>query len=104
MPESNGQAWRRWFGLVFLALAFGMLIWGQTVLKSRLEGLAYLIYWSICFLFTLLTLATAILDIILVRRRSRRDRRELIKKTIVDLEALDEAETEDKEPERSTQA
>src|SRR6266542_5001303 len=51
MPNS-ADAWRRWFGLLFLALAFGLLIWGQTVLRQKLHGISFLIYWSFCFVMT----------------------------------------------------
>ena len=82
MPENNGQAWRRWFGLLFLALGFGMLIWGQTVLKSRLAGASYILYWAVCFLFTALAMLTALVDMWLVRRQSRRERRALLNRAI----------------------
>jgi len=84
MSANSAQAWRRWFGLLFLALSFGLLIWGQTVLKTRLEGAGFLLYWATCFLFTLLAIATALLDILLVRRQSRLERRELLKKALLE--------------------
>lgn len=87
---------------MFLALAFGMLVWGQTVLKSRLEGVAYLVYWTICFLLTFLAMFTALLDIMLVRRKSRRDRRDLLQKTIVDLQTIAEEDEPGKEPGQTT--
>lgn len=87
MADNPAQAWRRWFGLFFLAVSFGMLVWGQTFLQSRLEGAGYILYWSICFLFTFLAIATALLDILLVRRQTRRERRELLKKAFVEKQA-----------------
>ncbi len=38
------------------------------MLKSRLDGLAFLIYWSLCFVLTGLAIGCAILDIRSVRR------------------------------------
>lgn len=87
MPVNSAQAWRRWFGLLFLAISFGMLIWGQTFLKARLEGMTFLVYWSFCFVFTLLAIATALLDILLVRRQSRIDRREILRKAFTEHES-----------------
>lgn len=84
MSENPAQAWRRWFGLFFLAVGFGMLVWGQTFLESRLTGAAYLFYWSICFLFTFLAIATALLDILLMRRQVRSERREMLKKAFLE--------------------
>jgi len=87
---NNAQAWRRWFGVIFLASAFGMLIWGQTVLKPKLDGMGYILYWTGCFLFTFLALITALVDIWCVRRNQRNERRTLIKKTFTELEHLDD--------------
>ncbi len=89
MADHPAQAWRRWFGLFFLAVSFGMLVWGQTFLKSRLAGSGYILYWSICFLFTFLAIATALLDILLTRRQTRIERRELLKKAFVEQQAGD---------------
>lgn len=87
---SKAQAWRRWIGLVFLALAFGMLVWGQTVLKSRLSGMVFVFYWLGCFLFTFLALMTSALDIWLIRRKQRKERTNLVKNTFTKLESLDD--------------
>jgi hypothetical protein len=90
MPENNGQAWRRWFGLLFLALSFGMLIWGQTVLKSHLTGASYIQYWAVCFLFTALAMLTALVDMWLVRRQSRRERRALLNRAFAERAGRDD--------------
>lgn len=88
---NNAQAWRRWFGVIFLALAFAMLVWGQTVLKPKLEGVGYVVYWTGCFLFTFLALMTALVDIWCVRRKQRNERRMLLKKAFTELEPADDA-------------
>jgi len=95
MSERSAQAWRRWFGLLFLALSFGMLVWGQTFLKDRLTGTAFLFYWSVCFLFTFLAIATALLDMLLVRRQMRHERREMLKKTFLEPNAQAGVEASD---------
>ncbi len=87
---NTAQAWRRWFGLAFLAFAFGMLVWGQTVLKPKLDGVGYIVYWTGCFFFTFLALITALIDIWCVRRRQRNERRNLLKNTFNDLKDLDD--------------
>jgi hypothetical protein len=87
---NTAQAWRRWFGLAFLALAFGMLVWGQTVLKPKLDGAGYIVYWTGCFFFTFLALITALIDIWCVRRRQRNERRNLLKKTFTELNSVDD--------------
>jgi hypothetical protein len=75
------EARRRWFGLFFLALAAGMLIWGQTVLAGCLKGVWFLIYWSVCFVFTGLAIVVALLDMRATRRRTRQEQQELLKRT-----------------------
>jgi len=85
MPTS-ADALRRWLGLLFLALAFGLLIWGQTVLRDSLKGVAFLAYWGGCFLFTLAAIVTALLDVRATRRKAREEQDELLRRTIEELE------------------
>ncbi len=78
------DVWRRWFGLLFLFIAVGMLIWGQTLLKPHLSGIGYLFYWLGCFAFTLLALFTALLDVLVLRQRAHREQRELYERSLGD--------------------
>jgi hypothetical protein len=80
MPVNAADARRRWFGVFFLIIAAGMLIWGQTFLKPYLEGLEFVIYWLACMGFTALAMGTALLDIWAVRRRTRDQQRDLIRR------------------------
>tara|TARA_A100001037_G_scaffold250049_1_gene232961 strand:+ start:191 stop:493 length:303 start_codon:yes stop_codon:yes gene_type:complete len=73
---------RRWFGLLYLILAIGMLVWGQTLLKPHLRGLSYLVYWLVCFGLTTLALLTAVLDLWVVRLRQRRSEKEAVKQAL----------------------
>ena len=57
-----------------------MLIWGQTILKSYLEGIGFVLYWLACMAFTGLALLTALLDIWAVRRRTREQQRDLLQR------------------------
>jgi hypothetical protein len=86
---TSGDTLRRWLGLLFLALAFGMLIWGQIVLRNRLHGLAFLIYWAGCFLFTLAAIVTAMLDVRATRKRAQNEHNELVRRTLEDLKRKD---------------
>jgi len=76
------DARRRWFGLFFLFIALGLLIWGQTVLEPHLRGVGFLLYWLVCFIFTILALFTALLDLWIVRHRTRQAQQDLLKKTL----------------------
>jgi membrane protein implicated in regulation of membrane protease activity len=94
MPTS-ADALRRWLGLLFLALAFGLLIWGQTVLRDSLKGVAFLAYWGCCFVFTLAAIITALLDVRATRRKAREEQDDLIRRT------LEEVENESKDNSKS---
>jgi len=85
MP-SSADALRRWFGLAFLALAFGMLIWGQTVLRDKLHGVPFLVYWCVCFLFTFAAIVTALLDMRATRKRARAEQEDLLRRTLHDID------------------
>jgi hypothetical protein len=85
MPKS-ADALRRWLGMLFLAVAFGLLIWGQTVLRDRLKGAAFLAYWGCCFLLTMAAIITALLDLRATRRRAREEQDELLRSTLEEIE------------------
>jgi len=83
---NSADAMRRWLGAFCLAVAFGLLVWGETVLKPILTGLLFLLYWMGCFLFTIGAIVFALLDVRAVRRRVRAERRELVERAFQDLE------------------
>ena len=91
MPNS-AEALRRWWGAFCLAVAAGMLIWGQTVLVPYLKGLIFIIYWFICFLFTIAAILVALIDLRAIRQRVRNEHTELIEKT---LREIDESKDKD---------
>jgi hypothetical protein len=64
-----------------------MLICGETVLKSKLAGGAYLIYWMACFGLTGLAILAAFLDVRALQRRIRHEHRELLESTMKRIEA-----------------
>jgi len=63
-----------------------MLVVGETVLKSRLKDLPFLVYWLICFVLTGLAILVAFLDASAVRHRTRREARDLLETTLGRLE------------------
>jgi hypothetical protein len=83
----SADAMRRWLGSFFLAMAFAMLVWGQTVLSPRLKGFGFLIYWMFCFVFTFAAMVAALLDIRATRRRSRMEQRELLTDAFKEIES-----------------
>jgi hypothetical protein len=85
MPNSV-DSMRRWLGLLFLALAFGFLVWGQTVLRDRLKGAAFLLYWFCCFLFTMAAIVVALLDVRATRKRAQQEHRDLVQRTLDEID------------------
>ena len=71
--------WRRGLGLAMLGTAAVMLVAGLTVLDQHLAGLGFLAYWLGCAGFALAALAVAMLDMAVVRRRYRQERRALVR-------------------------
>ena len=90
MPANPADVRRRWFGVFFLLIASGMLIWGQTILKPYLEGIGFLLYWLACMAFIGLALITALLDIWAVRRRTREQQRDLLQRIFDEVELNEE--------------
>ena len=97
MPNS-ADALRRWFGLLFLALAFGMLVWGQTLLRARLEQhpKLFVFYWATCFLLTFAAIVTALIDMRATRKRARKEHKDLVQRTLeeIERESDDKSESE----------
>ena len=85
MPTS-ADALRRWLGLFFLALAFGSLVWGQTVLRDSLKGAAFFAYWGVCFIFTFAAIITALLDMRATRKRAQQEHEQLIQRTLEEID------------------
>lgn len=81
---------RRWLGVFCLCLASGLLIWGQTILKPKLEGLMFLVYWGVCFLFTFGAIVIALWDILAIRRRVREEHRSLLRRTMEEVETQEQ--------------
>jgi hypothetical protein len=93
VPANPADVRRRWFGVFFLLIAAGMLIWGQTILKPYLEGIGFVLYWLTCMAFIGLALLTALLDIWAVRRRTREQQRDLLQRIFNEVESNEENKT-----------
>ncbi len=75
---------RRALGGFFLLASLGMLLVGETVLQERLRArpMVFLLFWLGCFGFVGLAFFTAVLDLVVVRRRVRAEQRELLESTL----------------------
>lgn len=83
MAEKSDMV-RRWLGAFFLLSALVMLVAGETALNERLRShpWEFVIFWLACFAFVGLALLMAMLDMAAVRRRVRREERELLESTM----------------------
>jgi hypothetical protein len=97
---------RRWLGMFCLVVASGLLIWGQTFFAPYLKGIAFMLYWAICLLFTLGAIVIALIDIRALRRRTSEERRELLERTLNELEAESRQNppSKSREPERPSKS
>lgn len=82
------DARRRWFGALFLIISVGLLIWGTTLLSDFLvkRPILFVLFWGTCALFTGLAMINAMLDMMIMRRRTREEQIALAEKSFNDLE------------------
>jgi hypothetical protein len=78
---SRDTMFRRWASLVLLSIAGFMLVLGLTVLKSRLEGMTFMLYWLVCFFLTNGAIVGAWLDIRTIRKEAEKEQRDLFRRT-----------------------
>jgi hypothetical protein len=84
--KATSKVRRRWFGGICLLAAIIMLISGVTLLENRLQPLAMLVYWSVCFILTGVAACVALLDASAVRAEQRDAQRALIESTLHEIE------------------
>jgi hypothetical protein len=80
LPLSRGQIVLRVTGGVLLTACALTVVLGATIFAERLNGLRFIVYWTWCLLLTCAAIVIALWDMLLVRRVSRRTRRELFQR------------------------
>jgi len=83
--ESSSR--RRVFGCVILTVAVLLLALGETVLKGRLSGVSFILYWMACFVCTGVAMVVAIADLRALRERTREEQRHLVHDTLKEIES-----------------
>ena len=89
--DSNTGIRHRKRGMVFLIISVLMLILGETLLRSYLTKIPFILYWMVCFACTGLAVLFAFLDVAGVQRQAREQQRELLEKTIHEIARQKEA-------------
>ena len=80
--DNRSDIRRRWWGAIFLATALLMVLAGQTILREYLRDAVFIVYWTACFVFTMLAIIVAFRDVSALQRRAREQQRELIETTL----------------------
>jgi hypothetical protein len=89
--DSNSAIPHRKRGMTFLIISVVMLILGETLLKSSLSKVPFILYWMVCFAFTGMAILFAFLDVAGVQRQAREQQRELLDRTIREIARQKEA-------------
>ncbi len=91
------DARRRWFGVLFLILGALLLIWGATFLNAFLmrHPFLFVAYWAACALLTGCALLTALLDMLIIRKRTRDEQIALARQSLAE---IDQAKNKDPLP------
>ena len=82
----TGSDWRRWLGVVALAVAVVMLTTGETLLKGRMSPTVFVVYWATCFVVTGIAIVFALVEVRFVQRNARAQHRELFESTLREIE------------------
>jgi membrane protein implicated in regulation of membrane protease activity len=101
--DSNTGIRHRKRGMTFLIISVVMLILGETLLRSSLSKVPFILYWMVCFAFTGMAILFAFLDVAGVQRQAREQQRELLEKTIREIARQKEAKTGRTNPSRNPQ-
>ncbi len=83
-----GQHWRRWSAVFSLIITIFLLISGLTFFKPKLFGKSFIIFWLICFFFTVLSILLALVELRFINYQSKREQKALIEKTIDELNEI----------------
>jgi len=78
---SSSSLLRHWVSGVFIFIAIGMVVLGETVLAGRLKDYDYVFYWGACMIVTLMAAFAAVFDMAAIRRESRREHHRLVEDT-----------------------
>ena len=81
----NADSFRRWLGMLFLAVSFAMMMWGQIVLHPHLVGVAFALYWSACFGLSSVAVVIGILDVRAMLRNLKTERLGLLRRAMRDI-------------------
>ena len=80
--RESSDSFQRWLGMLFLAVSFAMMIWGQIVFASKLNGIRGALYWAVCFAFSVTAVVMGFLDVRRLLREVRAERMSSMRRTM----------------------
>jgi hypothetical protein len=72
--------------VICLGIAILMVVWGQFFLSPSVAPAVLIVFWLLCFFFTLTAVFLALADLRSVRNRVRAEKRALLRETMDDIE------------------
>jgi len=63
-----------------------MVVWGQFFLPRALDPSLQALFWLLCFVFTIAAILIALVDLFVLRQRTRAQKRELFEETMQDIQ------------------
>ena len=95
---NNADLRRRLLGGAFLLTALIMLVAGQTVLHDSLSPVGFILFWMLCFVFTMASVAVAFWDLAAVRQRTRDEQQELVESTLKEIVERKKQDSKERKP------
>lgn len=83
---SSADVRRRWTGVVCLGIAILMVVWGQFFLSPSAAPLLLIVFWLLCFFFTIAAILLAFADLRALRDQTRAEKRALFEETMHEIE------------------
>jgi hypothetical protein len=97
--KALSQRTRQRLAAFFLTVAVAMLVCGLTLWERSFSPVGFLIYWTVCLVFTALAAIVALLEMVAIGEKSRRKTRELVKET---WSSLNETEAKSEIPSKNS--
>jgi hypothetical protein len=63
-----------------------MMVWGQFFLPATISPAVLVVFWTVCFLFTMAAVMVAFSDLHALRHRTREEQRVLMEETMHEIE------------------
>lgn len=88
--RESSDSFQRWLGMLFLAVSFAMMIWGQLVFASELNGTLGVLYWVVCLAFSVTAVVMGFIDVHRLLREVRTERMSSMRRTMRAIKRPDE--------------